>query len=371
MSRKSDGGSPAKSAAQLRSLRSQIDKLDVQIQKLLNARAKLAADAVDVKGEGASEIFSPAREEEILRGLLESSKGPLDSKTLRAIFRELISGSRALQKVLRVAYLGPDFGNSHHALLERFGGAVDGISVGSIAAVFEEVNRGHADYGVVPLENSPDGRLSDTLELFVRHTQLRIVAEVRLRVHHHLLSNSPQPEIRRVYSRAPILAQTRGWLSKNLPHAQAVEVTSTAVAAELAAREPGAAAIASQHAANRFGLKVLFSDIEDSALGESRFAVIGTQPAARSGKDRTALVIQLSHQPGALVDALAAFKSAKINLHALEAFPARGGKGEMMFFLDFDGHAEEPKVKKVMEALNKECERVIFLGSFPVSEVVD
>ncbi len=253
MTRKSECGNnsatTARTLASLKGLRSQIDKLDLQILKLVNERASLAAEIGKVKNEFSTEVFSPAREEEVLQNMLEASKGPLDPATIRAIFREIMSGSRALQKVLKVAYLGPEYSFSHLAALERFGQAIDFIRVGSISAVFEEVNRGHADFGVVPLENSTDGRVADTLDMFMRMPQLIISAEVRLPIHHNLMANCEQPDIRRIYSRSNALSQCRTWLSKNVPHASLHEVASTATAAELAQREPGAAAVASRQAA--------------------------------------------------------------------------------------------------------------------------
>ncbi len=373
MTRKSDShpASAAKAAAQLKALRSQIDKLDHQILKLLNERAARAAEAGQIKSEQANEIFAPAREEEILQNLLHSHKGPLDVQTIRAIFRELMSGSRALQKVLKVAYLGPEYSNCHLAVIERFGTSIDFIGVGSIPAVFEEVNRGHADFGIVPLENSIDGRLSDTLEMFLRLPQIHITSEVRFRIHHHLMANVTQQEIRRIYSRSQILSQCRNWLSKNVPHAQIVEVTSTGVAGELAQREPGAAAVASRHVAQRFGLKILFEQIEDSLVGISRFAVVGNHPAPRGGKDKTALLIHLGKHPGSLADALNIFKQNKVNIGVIESYMARSGKDESVFFLDFEGHMDEPKSKRTIEALHKRCEKVTVLGSFPASIVND
>src|SRR5262249_21572669 len=267
-----------------------------------------------LKNEHGSEVFSPDREEEVLKNVLEAHKGPLDEYTIRAIFREIISGSRALQKVLRVAYLGPEYSYSHLGAIERFGQAVEFIGVGSIAAVFEDINRGHADFGVVPLENSTDGGVADTLDMFMRLPQLKIGAEVRLRIHHNLLANCEQQEIRRVYSKPQALSQCRNWLSKNVPHASLHEVASTATAAELAQREPGAAARASRQAAVKYGLRILFTDIEDSPYNETRFAVIGTQESRRTGRDKTAIMFKTPHQPGALVDALNAFKQNKLNL---------------------------------------------------------
>src|SRR6516165_9084785 len=242
MARKTESDSTAtstKTATALKNLRSQIDKLDLQILDLVNKRASLTGDVAKLKNDQGNEIFSPSREEEVLKNILDANKGPLDAATVRAIYRELISGSRALQKVLKVAYLGPEYSYSYLAAVDRFGHAVDFMRVGSIAAVFEEVNRGHVDFGIVPLENSTDGRVADTLEMFLRLPHLVISAEVRLPIHHNLMANCEPQEIRRVYSKPQALSQCRNWLSKNLPLAVYKDVSSTAVAAELAQKEPG------------------------------------------------------------------------------------------------------------------------------------
>src|SRR5262245_15661710 len=217
MARKPETDQPvsAKTLAQLKSLRASIDKLDLQILKLVNERASVAAEIGRIKNDHGAEVFSPAREEEVFRNVLEANKGPLDEGTVRAVFREIMSGSRALQKVLKVAYLGPEYSFSHLAAVERFGQTVEFMRVGSIAAVFEEVNRGHADFGVAPLDNSTDGRVAETLDMFIRLPQIKICAEVRLRIHHNLLANCEQQEIRRVYSKPQALSQCRNWLSKN------------------------------------------------------------------------------------------------------------------------------------------------------------
>jgi len=373
MSRKSseDGSvTLSRSASQLRSLRSQIDKLDLQILKLINQRAAIALKIGQMKNNHGAEVFSPAREEEVLRNVLSANKGPLSEQAVRAIFRELISGSRALQKVLRVAYLGPEYSFSHLAALERFGQSVEYLRVGTISAVFEDVERNQADYGVVPLENSTDGRIVDTLEMFVRMPQLKICAEVRLRIHYHLMANCPQSEIRRVYSKTQALSQCRNWLARNVPQAQLIEVASTATAAELAQREPGAAAVASRQAATKYGLRILFSNIEDYPYNETRFAVIGTQspPHSPDTPEKTAVMFQVPHRPGALVDALNVFKQNKVNLTWIESFPARSGRQEYVFFVDFEGHQEEPKIRRTLEALKEHCERMVVLGSFPTAE---
>jgi chorismate mutase/prephenate dehydratase len=374
--RKSDGAtatvSPAKAAANLKHLRTQIDKLDVQILKLINERAALAADIGRLKNDHGGEVFSPAREEEVLKNVYEAhekTKGVLDFETVRAVFRELMSGSRALQKVLKVAYLGPEYSYSYLAAVERFGQKVDLIKVGNIAAVFEDVNRGQVDYGVVPLENSTDGRVADTLDQFLRLPQIKIAAEIRLRIHHCLMANCEQQEIRRVYSKEQALSQCRNWLSKNVSHAYLVPVSSTTVAAETAQKEPGASAVASRQAAVKYGLRILFENIEDSPYNETRFAVIALQKdkQPKTGNDKTAVMFRIPHQPGSLVAALDIFKQNKINLTWIESFPAKVAKPEYVFFVDFEGHVDDPKVARALKSLQEHCEEVNVLGSFPIA----
>jgi chorismate mutase/prephenate dehydratase len=374
--RKSDGAvstlSPARVAANLKHLRTQIDKLDIQILKLVNERAAVAAEIGKLKNDHGSDVFSPAREEEVLKNVLdahEKGKGPLDADTVRAIFRELMSGSRALQKILRVAYLGPEYSYSYLAAVERFGQKVDLINVGSITAVFEAVNRGEVDFGVVPLENSTDGRVADTLDMFLRLPQMRIVAEIRLTIHHNLMANCEQQEIRRVYSKEQALSQCRNWLSKNVPHASLHAMASTADAARLAQQERGAAAIASRQASVKYGLRILFENIEDSPYNETRFAVISHQKEkpSKTGNDKTAIMFRIPHQPGSLVAALDLFKQNKINLTWIESFPAKLAKPAYVFFVDFEGHVDDPKVARALKALQEECEEVTVLGSFPIA----
>jgi chorismate mutase/prephenate dehydratase len=359
--------SPSRAAGSLKQLRGQIDRLDLQILKLVNERASLAAEIGKIKNDHGTEIFTPAREEEVYKNVVEANKGPLDEATVRAVYREIMSGARALQRVLKVAYLGPEYSFSHLAALERFGQAVEFMRVGSIASVFEEVNRSHVDFGVVPLENSTDGGVSDTLDMFMRLPQLKVCAEVRLKIHHNLLANCEQEMIRRVYSKPQALAQCRNWLSKNLPHADLKDVSSTAVAAQLAQQEPGAAAVASRQAAVRYNLRILFPDIEDYPHNETRFAVIGHQMSGRTGNDKTAVMFRVPHNPGSLVSALEVFKQNKLNLTWIESFPAKSGKQEYVFFADFEGHLDDLKVKKSLAQLEKECDELSILGSFPIA----
>jgi chorismate mutase/prephenate dehydratase len=376
MTRKTDAGSThatdrAASAKDLKSYRVQIDKLDQQILDLMNKRAGLAAQIGKVKNENGDNVFSPAREEEVIQNVLQNNKGPLGDVTVRAIFREIISGSRALQRILKVAFLGPEYSFSHLAALTRFGEAIEYMAVGNIAAIFEEVNRKHVDFGVVPLENSTDGRVADTLDMFIRLPQIRICSEVRVRVHHNLLANCEQTEIRRIYSKPQALSQCRNWLSKNVPQASLHEVTSTAAAAQLVQREPGAAAVASREAAVRYGIRILFSNIEDSPHNETRFAVIGPHDAAKTGNDKTAIMFRIPHSPGSLADILNLFKQGKVNLTWIESFPSAEAKGEYIFFVEFEGHAEDPKVKKTLSGLEGHCEKLSVLGSFPVAPLLE
>ena len=369
MTRKADAGQSDRvaSAKDLKSYRAQIDKLDLQILEAINKRASLAAQIGKVKTENGDNVFSPSREEEVIQNVLNSHKGPLGEVTIRAIFREIISGSRALQKVLKVAFLGPEYSYSHLAALTRFGEAIEYMAVGSIMAIYEEVNRRHVDFGVVPLENSTDGRVADTIDMFIRMPQIKICSEVRLRVHHNLLSNCDQTEIRRIYSKPQALSQCRNWLAKNVPQASLHEVTSTAAAAQLVQREPGAAAVASREAAVRYGLRVLFSDIEDSPHNETRFAVIGPHDSHRTGNDKTAIMFEIPHSPGSLADILGLFKSNKINLTWIESFPSSEAKGEYIFFVEFEGHHEDAKVKKALTGLESHSDKLSILGSFPIA----
>jgi chorismate mutase/prephenate dehydratase len=381
MARKAEGNaatpasaSATRSASQLKQLRSQIDKLDVEIVKLVNQRAAIAAEIGRAKIEQGEDIFSPAREEEVYQNVLQvndKNKGPLPETTIRAVFREIMSGSRALQKIHKIAYLGPEYSFSHLAAVEHFGQSVELVPVASIAAVFEEVDRHHVDFGVVPIENSTDGRVSDTLEMFLKMRHLVICGEIRLRIHHNLVANCEHQEIRRIYSKPQALSQCRNWLSKNVPHALLKDVSSTAIAAELAQREPGAAAVASRQAAVRYGLRILFSQIEDSPHNETRFGVIGHHKASKTGNDKTAIMFRLPHNPGSLVEALDVFKQNKINLTWIESFPAQTPKPEYLFFIDFEGHQEDTKVGKALKALGEHCQELNVLGSFPMAKMLN
>jgi chorismate mutase/prephenate dehydratase len=365
-SKRTRSGKRTSVEAKLKQLRRKIDKLDRDLLKLITQRAQLAVQIGTLKEQTGQNVYSPEREEQVIAQILASYNGPLSEQCVRSIFRELMSGTRSLQKTLRVAYLGPEYSFSHLAAIEKFGESLTYVPVGSIEAVFEAVNRGHVDYGLVPIENSTDGRIADTLEMFTR-MPLRICAEVRLRIHHNLLAKCSQAEIRRVYSRPQALSQCRTWLSKNVPHAQLIDVASTATAAKLAQTEPNAAAVASRQAAVHYELDIVASNIEDFEHNITRFAVIGDQTPARTGNDKTAIMFQIPHKPGALADALIIFKKNRVNLTWIESFPSRRAEQEYLFFVDFEGHEEEPRIKRTLNALRRQCDQLVVLGSFPVS----
>lgn len=354
----------------LASLRRSIDEIDSQIVKLINDRAKLALEVGRIKESDDRPIYVPSREEEVLARVIGKNTGPLDDRCVRAVFRELISGSRSLEAHMKVAYLGPAFSYSHLAAIHRFGHSVELIPVASIGSVFEEVNRGHADYGLVPLENSTDGRVADTLDMFTR-LPLRISGEVQMRIHHTLLACCPRSEVMEVYSKPQALSQCRNWLSKHLPAARTIEVTSTSTAAKLAKDKPGAAAIASLQAGIEYGLTPLAENIEDNAANLTRFAVISDKGADRTGKDKSAVMFEIEHRPGALAEAMAVFKRNKVNMSWIESFPIPSQpRGVYMFFIEFDGHSDDAKVSRVINTLEKNSLRFEFLGSYPDSEPV-
>ena len=344
-------------------------RIDQEILKLINQRAKLTVNWINAQDSPRKALFSPEVDDEIVAALIEKNAGPLSADTVRGVFRQILSGARRNVGVQRVAYLGPAFSYSHQAAIERFGESADLIPVSTIASVFEEVNRGHVEFGIVPIENSTDGRIVDTLDMFTR-LPLRICGEVHISVHHNLFAKCPRGEITEVYSKPQAFSQCRNWLNRHMPHARLHDVTSTSTAAQLARDKFGAAAIASSRAAVEYGLQIVAEDVQDNRNNVTRFAIIGDQIPAPTGRDRTALLLQIPHKPGALADALVAFKKQKVNLSWIESFPLRGPETGYLFFLDFEGHQKEAKTKRTLEQLEKNAVRMEVLGSFPRSEVI-
>jgi len=353
----------------LAALRRKLDAIDREILATINRRAEVAQAIGRAKRSQQQCIFDPRREAEVLGRLAADNRGPLTDDSVRAIFREVISAARAIQTPTRVAYLGPEYTFSHLAAIQRFGQSAELVPVGTIAAVFEEVECGQAEHGVVPMENSTDGRVSDTLDCFSR-SSARICGELPLRIHHCLLGAEPRDQIRKVYSKPQPLSQCRNWLAKHLPKASLCEVASTAEAAKLALANSDLAAIASLQAGTNYGLPVLARNIEDQPDNITRFAIIAKESAPRSGNDKTALMLEIAHQPGALADVMAVFKRNRLNMTWIESFPIPGHRGRYLFFIEFVGHQNDLKARRAIAALAKKALRLEPLGSYAQGEPV-
>jgi chorismate mutase/prephenate dehydratase len=353
----------------LTDLRTELDVADREIIAAINRRATIAKQIGEAKRAAEQSVFDPQREASVVEQAIAANEGPLSDAAVRAVFRELVSGSRAVQTALRVAYLGPEFTFSHLAAIERFGQSAELVPVGTIAAVFEEVERGQAAFGVVPMENSTDGRVSDTLDCFSR-SRVRICGELPLRIHHCLLGTGKRDDVRTVYSKPQPLSQCRNWLARHLPNADLIEVGSSAEAARRVKDDPKVAAVASAQAGVNYGLPVLVPNIEDNPDNVTRFAVISADTSSPSGRDKTALMVEIAHQPGALADAMAIFKRNKLNMTWIESFPIPGSRGRYLFFVEFVGHEQDRSPRRAIETLRKNALRLEVLGSYAQTEPV-
>jgi chorismate mutase/prephenate dehydratase len=347
--------------------RQAIDKLDAQLVKLLNERTKHVLHIGEIKMRAGEEIYVPARERSVLNRICKLNHGPITDDQLRAIYREIMSSALALEKTLTIAYLGPEATFTHQAAIRRFGSSLRYAAQKTIADVFTEVSKHRADYGVVPVENSTEGVVTHTLDMFVE-SDLKIVSQIVLRVQQCLMSNSARTQIRKLYVHPQSLAQCRAWIQNHLPRVELVETSSNARSAELAAKEKGSAAIAGLLAAEKYRLDVLEQDIQDNAANATRFLVLGRQCSPPTNKDRTSLMISISDKVGALHHALAAFRRFRINLTKIESRPSKRKAWEYFFFIDCDGHVEDKRVAKAIAHLEQECSYVKVLGSYPNAE---
>jgi chorismate mutase/prephenate dehydratase len=350
---------------ELEKLRRQIDEIDNEILELLNRRSDIVLSIAHIKRNENAKYYSPEREREILERLMALNKGPFPNETLKVIYREILSASLSLEEPLKVACLGPLATFTHLAALRHFGSSALFVPVGSIKDVFDSVESGKAEFGVVPIENSNEGVISYTLDLFMDY-DLKVSAEVMLDITHNLLSQSgDKTKIKRVYSFSPATAQCRRWIQVNLTGIPVVEATSTANAAELASQDADAAAIASELAAKIYNLQFVERSIEDNKHNFTRFLVISKDFPKKSGKDKTSLMFSIKDKPGALYDILEPFKKAKINLTKIESRPSKRKAWEYIFFVDMEGHIEDKKLKKAVEALKENCLYLKILGSYP------
>lgn len=344
-----------------------IADVDRELVRLLNERTSLFVEKTEKSETPSRAMFDLGDDAALWQRVEKENKGPLNPNEIKSVFRTVLSASRQRIRRTRVSYLGPAYTFTHLAAIHQFGESADLVPVSTIATVFDEVNRGHVDFGVVPIENSTDGRVVDTLDMFTR-LPLRICGEVQLHVHQNLLARCERSEINEIYSKPQALSQCREWLARNMPHARLIEVTSTSTAAQLAREKPGAAAVASQQAAVQYEVQIIAENIEDNRNNITRFAVIGDAMGEATGHDRTAVLLQISHKPGALSDALTIFKRCRINLTWIESFPLRAPESGYLFFLDFEGHVSDPKIRKALKELEAMANRLEVLGSYPRSE---
>ncbi len=359
------------SSNDLQATRERIDAIDRQIQELISERARWARQVGLAKGavQAAAEYYRPERESQVLRQIVDRNEGPLSNTELIRVFREIMSACLAQQEPLKVAYLGPEGTFSQAAVQKHFGQSVRSLPLASIEEVFQEVEAGHADFGVVPVENSSEGSVHHTLDLFLDST-LKICGEVELRVHQYLLGHHPDlSRIERVYSHAQSLAQCRGWLREKLPNAERLAVASNAEAARRSRGAAESAAIAGETAAQVYGLKVLAGPIEDRPDNTTRFLVLGRSVMSPSGHDKTSLLLAVRDQPGALYHLLDPLAKLGVSMTRIESRPSRQGKWEYVFFIDLVGHVEEQPIRTALERLGPSTDAVRVLGSYPCALV--
>lgn len=346
-------------------LRREIDRIDDSILDLLNRRAALVIEIGKLKAEEKKEFYSPERERAIYERLLDKNKGPFPNRALKNVFREIISASLSLEKPLKVSYLGPKATFTHLACMQHFGLSATFIPKRDIGDVFEDVERGRTDFGVVPIENSTEGVVSHTLDTFLE-SDLKITAEILLEVSLSLLSRTGRIEdVKRIYSHPHAIAQCRKWLNKNLPDIPVFDAPSTAAAAQTAVEDPSSAAIASEFAAILYDLQVVERKIEDNPNNFTRFLVIGRKEQGKTGNDKTSIMFSIKDEPGALYRMLKPFAERGINLTKIESRPQKKRAWEYVFFLDLDGHISEERVREAIEELDKMCVFLRILGSYP------
>lgn len=355
----------------LESLRRRIDSVDARLLRLLNERGRLVQSVGAVKARTRQAIYSPERERALLARLKALNRGPLSDESLESVFMEIVHASRRMQKPLTIAYFGPEATFTHMAAMRQFGKKAPMIPCSRISDVFAEVERGGADYGVVPVENSTEGVVNHTLDMFL-DSPLQICTELVMPIHHALLgrrSARPLPKaVRTLYTFAQPYAQCRQWVETHLPGVKVVQAASTAQSAQLAARHSGTAAIGSEWAAEYYKLDVLASRIEDSPNNVTRFLVVGTVQPAPTGRDKTSVLISIKDRVGALQDLLMVFKRARLNLSKIESRPSRQRAWEYVFFVDVLAHQSAPAMRRALDRIRETAVFVKVLGSYPRSE---
>ena len=347
--------------------RKAIDRIDDQIVRLLNERTRHVLEIGAIKMKAGKEIYAPHRERAVLQKIARLNAGPITAESLRAIYREIMSSALSLEKTMTIAYLGPEATFTHQAAIQRFGSSLHYAAQRTIGEVFSEVSKSRADYGVVPVENSTEGVVTHTLDMFV-DSDLKIVSQIVLPIRHCLLSRVRLERIKRLYVHPQTLAQCRGWIQRKLPGAELVETSSNARSAEMAAKDPTAGALGGELAAQHYKIPILEHNIQDNATNATRFLVLGRQCSPSTGQDRTSIMFSIQHKIGALYSALSPFRRHRLNMTKIESRPSKRKAWEYFFFVDCDGHQDDRKVARAIEQLQEECNFVKVLGSYPNTE---
>ncbi len=368
----SDQPRPSTPPRSLDEIRTLIDRMDDQIVRLLNERARLIVEVGLVKRGTGVPIYAPHREQAVLQRVLAANAGPLPARTVEAVYREIMSGSFALEQPLRIGYLGPPGSYSHQAAVKQFGNSVSFEDLHTIAGVYTEVLRGHCHYGLAPIENSIGGGIVETLDAFAEHaSDIKVYAEVLIEVHHALLSSCEPRDVRKILSKPEVFDQCRMWLATQFPKAALEPAPSTSRAVQIVLEEfekdpsCGLAAIASPLAGQIYGLDVLFEKIEDNPNNVTRFAVISKQAAKPSGDDKTSIMFETADKPGALVSVLRVFEEAGINLTHIDKRPSGRVNWTYTFFIDAQGHQDDAKVTAAITEARTHCQHLTVLGSYP------
>ncbi len=344
--------------------RKKIDSIDGEIVKLLNERIGLAKKIGEEKREKKENVYDPAREEEVIKKLVEKNKGDFPKESVENIFREIFSVSRKAQQPLRVTYLGPEATFTHMAALKQFGSQCEFIPFNSIAEIFSGVEKNDCDFGVVPIENSLEGSVTSTYDMLMNR-KLGIVAEVSLEINHNLISKNRLKDIKKLYTHPMALAQCRQWIAKNLPGVEILEVSSTSKSVESASLYLNSAGIGSELAAQKYGLEIIARNIQDAANNTTRFLVIGKTKPKRAPKNKTSIVFSTKHEAGALFNALETLKKNRLNMTKIQSRPTKEKKWEYVFFVDIQGFIEDENVKAALKEMQKNTLFLEVLGSYP------
>ncbi len=353
-------------------VRDEIDQIDDQLLQLFNKRAKCAEKVAEIKSHSSDDalFYRPEREAQVLRRIAKHNKGPLSNEVVKQLIREVMSACLALEKPMKIAYLGPSGSFTQSAAIKQFGKFAKTIPVSMISEIFKEVSSGKAHYGVVPIENSTEGGISSTLDAFM-HYDLNICGEVSLRIHHNLAVGQQTADnkeaIVKIYSHAQSLAQCKLWLAEHYPNAEQIPVASNSLAAQIVAKERGAAAITTMDAISIYGLTLISEKIEDSNNNTTRFIIIGKQEVGPSGKDKTSLVLSTKNEPGALYHLLEPLSRRHISMSKIESRPMKDELWKYLFFIDVDGHKDDPDLKEALLELKENADYFRILGSYPVA----